>query len=468
MTTAHIPPENSEPEVTPVGHRIRARRQELGLSQADIAEGMLSPSYVSLVESGRRQPATGALAHIAERLGVDVEFLRDGVDASVRARARLALNKAVMMLRHDEPAAALDKFTELLDDPGLNDEQKRKARLGRAHARERLGDLEGALALLEELAAEAKKSAAAYPWLDVAVAASRCYRDVGDLDMAVQIGEQAMADAADLGLEGTDEYVRLGSTVLSVYEQRGDLVRATRLSRELIELADQIGAPHTRGAAYWNASAVAESRGDLAQALQLAERAVAMFGEGDDQRNLARLRGYYAELLVSDSSAESLSRAIDLVDGAQEEIARSGTAIDKAMFGVLRARVLMQSGRLAEARSTAEMSVEGMGDHAKLQLAHARVVLAQILREQGDTDGSIREGERAAGALDAMGTSRQAASAWGSLADLYRSLNRTDEAMNAYEKALRAVRLQPSSGGGAVMDVVTSESVMSDDLIPIS
>jgi transcriptional regulator with XRE-family HTH domain len=51
---------------------------------------MLSASAVSRVESGRRQPASSALNHIAERLGVDTGFLRDGIDAEVRRRARLA------------------------------------------------------------------------------------------------------------------------------------------------------------------------------------------------------------------------------------------------------------------------------------------------------------------------------------------------------------------------------------------
>src|SRR5215203_7518636 len=88
---------------TAVGRRIRSVRLEMGLSQAEVAEGMLSASYVSLVESGRRQPATPALQHIAERLGVDIGYLRDGVDAEVRRRARLALGHAeVALVRSEE------------------------------------------------------------------------------------------------------------------------------------------------------------------------------------------------------------------------------------------------------------------------------------------------------------------------------------------------------------------------------
>lgn len=439
------PPESLEPTVTPVGRRIRSRRQELGLSQADIAEGMLSPSYVSLVESGRRQPAAGALAHVAEKLGVDVEFLRDGVDASVRAKARLALSRAQMALRQGSAREAYDGLTNLVGDPGLNDEQHRQARLGRALALERLGDLERAIELLNELADEARSAAAAYPWLDVAVAATRCYRDAGDIDMAVQLGEQAMADASELGLEGTDEYVRLGSTVFAAYYVRGDYVRAKQLASYLVRVADDIGTPQTRGAAYWNASIVAESRGELAQALQLVDRAVAMFGESDDQRNLARLRVTYAELLLNDPSADHTAQALELLDSNQSEIANSGTAVDVAASDLVRARALLQSSRLEEAQAQAEKALASVGDHAKLQLANARLILAQVLQARGDSAGSIKEGTAAAAALDDMGTSRPAASAWRRLADLYRELGRNDEALDAYDRALRAVRVGPTT-----------------------
>ena len=37
-----------------LGQRLRALRLERGLSQADLAGHLVSPSYVSLIESGRR------------------------------------------------------------------------------------------------------------------------------------------------------------------------------------------------------------------------------------------------------------------------------------------------------------------------------------------------------------------------------------------------------------------------------
>jgi cytochrome c-type biogenesis protein CcmH/NrfG len=42
-----------------------------------------------------------------------------------------------------------------------------------------------------------------------------------------------------------------------------------------------------------------------------------------------------------------------------------------------------------------------------------------------------------------MGASRQAAAVWRELGDLYRDLGRAEIAMDAYDRALRAVRIAP-------------------------
>ena len=450
--TEHQPATEGEALIpTPVGQRIRTRRIELGLSQAEIAEGMLSPSYVSLVESGRRQPAASALAHIAERLRIDVEYLRDGVDASVRTRARLALGRAEKALRDGEADRAYREFTTLVGDPGLNDEQSRKARLGSALARERTGDLEGALEILSELADEARQSPGVQPWFDVALVMSRCYREAGDLDMAIQIGEEAMRSADDLGLQHTDEFIRLGCTVLGAYYGRGDHVQSKRLAGELIKLADESGAPHTRGAAYWNASLVAESRGDLAQALNLVDRALAMFGESDDRRNLARLRVTYAWLLMQGPEPRA-EEALALLDRVSDEIAAHGGSVDVAYHDTERARALLNLGRVGEANDAINKALGGLGDEPRLETAHAKLILARVLHEQGKVDESAREAQVAASMLATMGASRSAAAGWRQLADLYREIGRTDDALDAYDRALRAVRVVPAASVGLVVE----------------
>jgi tetratricopeptide (TPR) repeat protein len=431
---------------TAVGARIRALRVERGLSQAQVAEGMLSASYVSLVESGRRQPASSALGHIAERLGVDTGFLRDGIDAEVRRRARLELGRAEAALSRGEVDEAYTRFTELEGSAGLGEEQLRQVRMGRAIASERRGDLEDALRLLADLADEARRAPAVHPWVDVAEALCRCYREAGDLDLAISTGEDAMRHAAELGLEGSDEYVRLGCTVLAAYQMRGDLARANVLAADMTRMADAMGAPQTRGAAYWNASLVAESRGEIGQALQLVDRALAMFGESDDRRNLARLRVAYAWLLLQQQPPEA-QRALDLLDSVRGSLVDHGSSVDVGSCDTERARALLALGRTSEARTAAEQSLAGLGDQPRLESADARVMLGRVLREQGDPGGCVEQCRSAAATLESVGATRQAAAVWRELGDIYRVLGRAEEAMDAYDRALRVVRIAPVTIG---------------------
>ena len=60
--------------------RLREARRAAGLSQAEAGGADLSASYVSLLESGRRNPTPAALAMLARQLGCSVEHLTHGHD----------------------------------------------------------------------------------------------------------------------------------------------------------------------------------------------------------------------------------------------------------------------------------------------------------------------------------------------------------------------------------------------------
>ncbi|MBD0293448.1 MAG: tetratricopeptide repeat protein [Jiangellaceae bacterium] len=444
MLSSQADPASPSETWNPVGARIRALRLKQGMSQADVAAGMLSASYVSLVESGRRRPAQSALQHIADRLGVDVDFLRDGIDAEVRRRSRLALGHARVALQQGDADDAYRRFTELSDAPGLTEDDERQIKLGRALAAEKRGDLEEALRMLAQLAEENRSDPRLHPWMDVAEALCRCYREAGDLDLAITTGEEAMRDAAELGLKATDEYVRLGCTVQAAYMERGDLAKATLMASELTGLADAMGAPYTRGAAYWNAAVLAESRNDLGQALAMVDRAIAMFGESDDQRNLDRIRVAHAWLLLQQQPPDA-ERALQLLDAVRTELVAHGSTVDVGYCDTERARALLTLGRFGEARAAAEQALAGLGEQTRIETPHAMLVLGRILREQGDPDAAVQQCTAAAATLETIGASRRAAAAWRELGDLYRELDRMDEAVEAYDRALRAVRIGPEA-----------------------
>ena len=70
---------NEKEQRLSVGERIREARKDKGLTQEGLLEKMeekaISPSTLSLVENGRRQPRSATIKKIADALGVRFEDL---------------------------------------------------------------------------------------------------------------------------------------------------------------------------------------------------------------------------------------------------------------------------------------------------------------------------------------------------------------------------------------------------------
>ena len=66
---------------TAFGARVRAVRQEAGMSQEALAEAAgLHPTFISNVERGYRVPSVPTLIRLASSLGVPPSHLVDGLD----------------------------------------------------------------------------------------------------------------------------------------------------------------------------------------------------------------------------------------------------------------------------------------------------------------------------------------------------------------------------------------------------
>src|SRR3954452_22114378 len=102
----------SQPEapIDTFGARLRRLRAERGLLQSDLVGDGVSASYVSLLESGRRQPTPPVAAALANRLGVPLELLLNGASDADLQEARLNLDYAELALRSGEPDSAPSAF----------------------------------------------------------------------------------------------------------------------------------------------------------------------------------------------------------------------------------------------------------------------------------------------------------------------------------------------------------------------
>jgi tetratricopeptide (TPR) repeat protein len=433
-----------------LGQRIRLLRIRKGVSQAQLAFPELSDSYISLIESDKRVPAPSVIDLLATKLDCSPVYLVSGVSEDIADELRVTLEYAEIALQNGAAIEARARFAEVLasSDAAALPELLHEARWGHALAMEAAGELEDAIVELRDLTAAASLEIDREHWARVHVALSRCLRERGDLSESVQVAEDALRRLSASSSESTDASVHLGATLLAAFIERGDLVRARQLAAQLIDRAERIGSPQARMAAYWEAAYVAEIRGDYEEGLALAERALLLVGEGDDARNLGRLRLAYASLLLR-ARPDEAERARHLLLRTRDDIAVSSAGeIDTAWCLTELARAETALGRPGEAVELAGEAIAMLGTAPRRAAAWALTVLGEAYVRLERRAEAVDALTQAATHLEAMESSRDAAQAWFDLAELLGETGETGQGggvegqrLAAYRRALTCVGL---------------------------
>lgn len=420
--------------MTEVSDRLRELRQAAGLSQTALAGDAFSPSYISLIEAGRRIPTDAALEVLAARLDTTVDYLKHGDTAPSEARARLEIDFAKLALVDGDPAQARDRLAAL--DLGLiAPAHHTEILLTLARAHEALGDLEAAVGVLEPLLGRLRRRGQHLDVAAVANALVASYLEAGDLHRAIDIGERVAEELEEAGLTGTDEHLRLASTVLWAYVERGDLLYATHRASDLIAQADAHGTPRGRGSVYWNAALVAEERRDFALAHQFTARALALLGEGAPGRDIPRLRLNYAWLLLRSEPPEP-QEALRQLDRAEEGLSAVGSEIELSRVEVERSRAHLMLGDVAASERWARAALERLDGAPRLETAVAHLALGDALHVAGREQEAAAAYGWAADMLGMMSASRQSAAAWRELGDRFMGRGDTARAAEAFDRAL--------------------------------
>ena len=429
--------------MTELAGRLRAERLRAGLSQTALAGDDFSPSYVSLIESGRRTPTDGALAVMAQRLGTTADYLRFGDKAPSEERARLELGFARLALTNGSAAEARDRLLAL-DMASIGPRHQAEVQFALAQAHEALGDLDASVGVLEPLLREAR---AQRRWLQVASLASHLvgiYHEAGDLSHSIELGEEVLLEVEDGGLSGTDEHLRLASTLLWSYYERGDLLFAAHRASGLIELADRVGSLRGRGSVYWNAAMVSEGRGDYAEARRMTERALAYLSEGAASRDVPRLRLNYGWLLLRSDPPEPVA-ALEQLGIATTELANVGTQNELARCEHESGRAHLMLGDAFRAEQLARAGLARLDEASGFDVCDGQIVLGDALVALGDLTGAKAAYRWAADRLAMLSAGRQSASVWRSLGDRMLSFGAPEDASRAYATALAEAGIRPTT-----------------------
>lgn len=338
---------------------------------------------------------------------------------------RPLLDYVELALESGQPAEAVARTEELLARPDVASDATVRARFLRARALEAAGRTTEAIAALEGLVED---DVAVTTRLRSGVALSRAYRESGDLARAIEVGERLgpLLEAPDA--DAGEVAVQLAVTVAAAVFERGDADDALARCRTAMARADALGSATARASACWNASAIHAQLGEYAAAVPLAERALALLGEGADARNVARLRAEVGRLhLELDPPAVDVARQ-HLEQAAEAMTWSSAAPVDLAWvhLGLARARFL--DGDLVGTRQLTTTVLFDSEGRAPLAEAEAKVLQGRTYAAEGDSARAAVVYQQAVDLLAGAGADQGAARLLAELADLLHLAGRADVA----------------------------------------
>jgi len=415
--------------------RLRDLRVRAGLTKTALARPRYTVSYVSQIEAGRRNPSPEAVAFFADRLGVSPRYLSTGVPEDIEDELRFCLEEARAALRKGSPKEAerlLEPVREKAEQYGLRALGNRALLLmGEAFAQE--GKVQEALDAYEE----AREGDLTEHDAALAVAGlARTYRTVGDLTYAAELIESYLGKT-DRGPLDPSMAAELQAVLVSIYFERGDIVRAERSARRALAAASQSSSLELRARTYWYASRVLAERRNWDDALEYATRARVLMEEMDDRRNVARLHNAYAFICLEAEPART-EEARRHLDQAQELLEESGATDDLAYVLEERGRLALLEERFEEALAHAEKALSNVSRDA-LEAARSLLLKGRALSALGRRQEAQDVLKEAAACFRNRGARQQEASCWREVGEMLISAGNLPGAVTALRAGLDAL-----------------------------
>ncbi|MEW1948749.1 helix-turn-helix transcriptional regulator [Pseudarthrobacter sp902506025] len=387
------------------GEKLRAERLERGMTQAELGKDLYSPSYISLLETGRREPTAEVIEELARRL----ELAPKALEAWSQP---ISIGDAEYVLAGLYARQAWD----LRDYP-----------LAASHA-----------ASAAQIALDAKNTSA---WWNMTYMQAECLMKHGDLKECQQIIERLMEHP--MARESVGLGVRARQMLATVYQRQGQLSAAVDQAMEAMKLAEQLPKSSTiiTGALRALIGALAES-GRLDQAWSYCQTLVAQVDENSMSQlagevawvvgNVAFMRHDYAEGVKHHERAARLlspandielwarfnkaSAAVRLSSGIVEpetlsaieraELAFSivsGTKSDELEVAFIRARWLYLTGDIVAAVEKLREIHAERAELAKHTAGEVSLLLGKSLKASGELDEALVHLEEARKAFATAG-----------------------------------------------------------------
>ena len=425
-----------------LGERLRQLRVAAGLTQSDLAGDRFSKEYVSQIERGKTRPTAGTIEWLADRLGVDAGFLASGVANDERTRIEGALTRAEALYEAQEDEEAAEAFESL---PGAAratgvPELQVRALVGSGLAKMRIGDHRGALVLLNE--ARAISEAEAFSDVeraDVLLRLGGCRVQLNSIQTALGLLNEALGLAERSGLPCDALKANILSWRARCWLIQRDYQAAKEDVERALELAHGVDDLRTVGAAYFQASLVADREGRWVLARNYAERAREAYAQLADRVHVGQLTnnlgGLNFLLGTTEDAFELLKEAFSIALEAGQD-ADAGRAVSSL------AQVHLRTGDVEQAEKQARHAIElldGRVDYVD-ETGNAQLVLGRALLEQDRLEEAEAAFSAAENSFGELGSASHRAAGWMARGDLAARRGDHERAAELYRTAAEALQ----------------------------
>ena len=422
-----------------LGERVRELRVERGLTQQELAGDNCSKEYVSQIERGRARPTAEMLQWLAERLGVDRDYLERGVSSAdyERTEALVARIEALVTgKRYGEAVEAAAAFVPYPDAPEL----ELRALLADGWARMYEGELSGALERFEQ--ARELASAPGLGPLELADTLFRlacCRYKLSSIGIAIGLFDEALKLVEESGLPADRLRVNILGWRSRCHRRQRDWVSARDDVERALELSQALSDPELEANTLFQASLICEREGNWLRARRLAEQARTLYEQLDDRINVGRqlnnLGGF--EFLLGNTA-----KAIERLQQAHELASQIGSTPDAAQALCSLSEVELSEQRPTDAEKHARAAIsllDGRDDFLDVMGA-ARLRLGKALLAQGRLDEADTALAEAEDTLAQLSSASHLAAVWSVQGELALARDDANEAARLYRRAAETLQ----------------------------
>ena len=425
-----------------LGDRIRQLRINRGMTQTELAGERFSKEYLSQIERGKTRPTDETVSWLAARLGVDSGFLESGVSTSDQDRAESIISRAEAAIESQQYTEAVEMLEAVVTSLGAA--RRPSSNCGRFSQRA------GPACTSSEI----RKAVAVLTRARV-LAEDPVFTDVDRAEVLFRLGAcrwnlSSIATASALFTEALDLAERSGlpcdrlrSNILGwrsrCHQRQRDWEAAREDVERALELAEALNDERTVAHHYFQASLIAERKGQWVLARSYAEKAKTIYERVADRVNEGKLLNNLGGLnFLLGKPDEAIAYLKDAFRVALEV----GSDVDAAYAVSSLAQVHLRTNEVKLAEEHSRHAIELLDGRVEFidEIGNAQLVLGRSLLEQDRLEEAAEMFDCAETSFEQLSSASHRAAAWVAKGDLAAKLGDDRKAAHLYRRAAESLQ----------------------------